>query len=132
MNQLIHQPIQRTRFHGGIRNIAATYSMLLQMEVLHDLSMGYEEEMGYRASTAVPFYYYNLENEYQTPLLLHPVVASEAGLRKHSSHVAFEKTKPISQSTTNTIWKTESCFFQYDLARGRRQPALERTIFQLS
>ena len=118
MNQLIHQPIQRTRFHGGIRNIAATYSMLLQMEVLHDLSMGYEEEMGYRASTAVPFYYYNLENEYQTPLLLHPVVASEAGLRKHSSHVAFEKLNLLVDQLptpsgrqkvafSNTIWQEE-------------------------
>ena len=91
LTKLIHRPIKRSRFQGGLRSISKAYVNLLQQEVLHDLSMGYEKQVGYRASTAVAFYYYDLENEYQTPLMIHPVVATEKGLREFSCEEAFSK-----------------------------------------
>jgi hypothetical protein len=53
--------------------------------------MGYTNEVGYRASTAVPFYFYDLNNELQTSLKIYPVVADETGLRKFSNQEAFKK-----------------------------------------
>lgn len=118
VKQLIHRPILRVRFHRGIGTLAEGYAKLLEQEVHHDLSMGYEEEIGYRASTAVPFYYYDLENEYQTPLLLHPIVATEKGLRILTSKGAFDKLEKLLESHptptgkqrvafSNTIWQDE-------------------------
>lgn len=118
VKQLIHRPILRARFHRGIRTLAEGYAKLLEQEVHHDLSMGYEEEIGYRASTAVPFYYYDLENEYQTPLLLHPIVATEKGLRMLTSKGAFDKLEKLLEAHptptgkqrvafSNTIWQDE-------------------------
>ena len=118
VKQLIHRPILRARFHRGIGTLAEGYAKLLEQEVHHDLSMGYEEEIGYRASTAVPFYYYDLENEYQTPLLLHPIVATEKGLRMLTSKGAFDKLEKLLEAHptptgkqrvafSNTIWQDE-------------------------
>ena len=118
VKQLIHRPILRARFHRGIGTLAEGYAKLLEQEVHHDLSMGYEEEIGYRASTAVPFYYYDLENEYQTPLLLHPIVATEKGLRMLTSEGAFDKLEKLLEAHptptgkqrvafSNTIWQDE-------------------------
>ena len=95
LTNLIHRPIKRTRFHGGLRSISKAYGNLLQQEVLHDLSMGYEKYIGYRASTAVAFFYYDLENEYQTPLMVHPVVATEKGLRTLGPQEAFSKLSKL-------------------------------------
>ena len=65
-----------------------------------DYSMGYNEEIGYRASTAVPFYFYDLNNDLQTSLRIHPVVATEKGLRKFSDKKAFKKLEEIYEGLT--------------------------------
>ena len=49
VKQLIHRPILRARFHRGIGTLAEGYAKLLEQEVHHDMSMAYEEEIGYRA-----------------------------------------------------------------------------------
>jgi hypothetical protein len=53
--------------------------------------MGYREVLGYRASTAVPFYFYDLNNDLQTALKIFPIVAQEEGLRSYSNEKAFQK-----------------------------------------
>jgi hypothetical protein len=118
VKQLIHRPILRACFHRGVGTISEGYAKLLEQEVHHDLSMGYEETIGYRASTAVPFYYYDLENEYQTPLMLHPIVATEKGLRMLGCKRAFDKLEKLLKAHptptakqrvafSNAIWQDE-------------------------
>lgn len=131
IEKLIHRPIHTTRFNKGLRQLAVTYPQLLQQEVIKDFSMGYESEIGYRASTAVPFFFYDLQNEYQTPLLLYPVLTTEAALRKLTSTQAFETLNRLYVALptptavqcvvfTNAIWQDENVnaswkkeFFQY-------------------
>jgi len=80
--------------------------------------MGYLEEVGYRASTAVPFYFYDLNNDLQTSLKLFPMVAHEKGLRKFSPINAFKKLQEFYDnlptasgfhgvSFTNTLFNSE-------------------------
>jgi hypothetical protein len=67
----------------------------LEQEIHQDYSMGYTEEVGYRASTAVPFYFYDLNNDLQTSLKIHPIVADEAGLRMFTNKKAFKKLEKL-------------------------------------
>ena len=74
---------------------AKSYYGLISQELEHDFSMGYNDEIGYRASTAVPFYFYDLNNDLQTSIKINPIVATEEGLRKFSDQKAFKKLEKI-------------------------------------
>ena len=60
--------------------------------------MGYKDDSGYRASTAVPFYFYDLKNDIQTPLKIQPVVAEYQGLRMFSTQKALKKLEELFQN----------------------------------
>ena len=51
---------------------------LIKMGITDDYSMGYGSINGFRASVASPFYWYDLEKEETTTLLLHPFCYMEA------------------------------------------------------
>lgn len=55
-----------------------TYRRLIDCGIEIDFSMGYGSINGFRASAATPFYWYDLEKEAQTKLLLHPFCYMEA------------------------------------------------------
>jgi hypothetical protein len=95
LKKLILKKINRTRFNYGLLSASLGYYSLMKHEIQKDYSMGYLGEIGYRASTAVPFYFYDLNNDLQTSLKIHPVVADEVGLRKFSDHKAFKKLEQL-------------------------------------
>lgn len=95
LKNLIHQKILSVRFNYGLFSSAKAYYVLISEELEEDYSMGYNDEIGYRASTAVPFYFYDLNNDLQTSLKINPVVATEEGLRKFSDHKAFKKLEEM-------------------------------------
>jgi len=55
-----------------------TFRRLIDQGIKFDFSMGYGSINGFRASVASPFYWYDLEKEEQTPLLLSPFCYMEA------------------------------------------------------
>ena len=95
LKKLIHQKILSVRFNYGLFSSARAYYVLINEELEEDYSMGYNEVIGYRASTAVPFYFYDLNNDLQTSLKINPVVATEEGIRKFSDHKAFKKLEEM-------------------------------------
>ena len=90
LTKLTHRSSHKVRLNFGILSLSETYPMLVQNEVLEDYSMGYVNSLGYRASTSIPFYYYDLMNEVQSPLKIYPVAVTELALRKLSSQKAFD------------------------------------------
>ena len=95
LKKLIHQKILSVRFNYGLFSSAKAYYVLINEELEEDYSMGYNDVIGYRASTAVPFYFYDLNNDLQTSLKINPVVATEEGIRKFSDHKAFKKLEEM-------------------------------------
>lgn len=77
LNALIHRSVENIRFAWGVTTVNETYRTLLAQEVTADYSLGYSTVFGYRASTAIPFLYYDLANEMSTALMVYPVVANE-------------------------------------------------------
>ena len=55
-----------------------TYRRLIDLGIESDFSMGYGSINGFRASVATPFYWYDLEKDEQTKLLLYPFCFMEA------------------------------------------------------
>ena len=131
LTRLTNRSTKKVRLNYGILSLSEVYPNLVQNEVKEDYSMGYADHIGYRASTCVPFYFYDLMNEVQTPLKIYPVIITENGLRKFSSKKAFFEMKKhyqmspltssvfsfafspriLSKSPDNLLWR--SSFLEY-------------------
>jgi hypothetical protein len=71
-------PVVSSRQHYIRFNLPGGYRRLIGNGIKHDFSMGYGNINGFRASVASPFYWYDLENEKQTALMLFPFCYMEA------------------------------------------------------
>ncbi len=82
--------IQASRQHYIKFTLPQTYRQLLQQGILFDFSMGYGSINGFRASVASPFYWYDVEREQQTDLLLFPFCFMDANAFYEIKHTAEE------------------------------------------
>jgi hypothetical protein len=69
---LLKRPLQFTMAAHSKISMPGHYKLLVDTKTMEDYSMGYVNEPGLRASTSFPFYFYDLDYEVQTPLLIHP------------------------------------------------------------
>jgi hypothetical protein len=72
LKNILQKPVNKSRQHFIKLDMPVTYQRLLSIGINQDYSMGYPSEIGFRAGTATPFYYYDLENEIKTNLLVYP------------------------------------------------------------
>jgi len=94
LENIIHKPIQKVRAHFNRIKIPLTYQIYHNLELKKDFSMGYNHKIGFRAGTGIPFPFYDIENETETGLLLHPTIISDIML-KHQYHLSPEKAMKI-------------------------------------
>lgn len=78
---LIHRPVKSIRQHKLVLQFPHTYRLFSSLGIKNDYSMQYADAAGFRASTAFPFRFYDLGDEQQTPLTVHPVCLSEIHIR---------------------------------------------------
>ncbi|AWX43828.1 hypothetical protein HME9304_00819 [Flagellimonas maritima] len=72
LNNLINRPINYSRLRYNRVNVPSTYRNLIEVEFTDDFSMGYTHEIGFRAGTCTPFYFYDINMEVRQPLKVHP------------------------------------------------------------
>ncbi|WP_343330487.1 polysaccharide deacetylase family protein [Polaribacter staleyi] len=83
LEEIINSPIQRSRQHYLRISLPETYQNLIDLEVEEDYSMGYASNVGFRASTCTPFYFYDLDFEIQTPLKVFPFALMDTTLNDY-------------------------------------------------
>ena len=79
---LLHRPVTAIRQHKLVLRFPHTYRNYTSLGVKNDFSMQYSDCSGFRASTAFPFRFYDIGDEQQTPLLIHPICLSEDHIRQ--------------------------------------------------
>lgn len=95
---ITHRDIRNSRQHFAILKFPETYQSLLNSGILHEYSMGYGNYNGFRASFCIPYNWYDLDAEQETPLIVHPFCIIETTLRftdKATSETAIRFAKPI-------------------------------------
>lgn len=79
--KITHRDIYNSRQHFSMLKFPDTYATLLELGITDDYSMGYSNFNGFRASFCLPFYWYDLDDELETALKIHPFCLSETSLR---------------------------------------------------
>ncbi|WP_435414712.1 polysaccharide deacetylase family protein [Polaribacter aestuariivivens] len=80
---ITNMPVLRSRQHYLRFNLPETYQQLIDLEIEEDYSMGYASNVGFRASTCTPFYFYDLDFEIQTPLKVFPFALMDTTLNDY-------------------------------------------------
>jgi hypothetical protein len=96
LGHITGRQIHSSRQHYIRVTLPGTYRQLTEAGIEEDYSMGYGSINGFRASVASPFYWYDLEKEKQTDLLLYPFCFMEANSffeQKYSAQQALDEMR---------------------------------------
>jgi hypothetical protein len=94
-----------------------TFRNLLKAGISEDYSMGYASETGFRAGICIPFYFYDLERETTTGLLLIPFQVMDVTLQQYlelKPDEAWEEIQNLMNEVKNvngtfvSVWHNES------------------------
>ncbi len=96
LENLTGTKISSSRQHFIRLTLPQTFRYLVEAGIKEDFSMGYGSINGFRASVASPFYWYDLEREEKTGLLLYPFCYMDANSffeQKYSAQEALEEMR---------------------------------------
>lgn len=72
LSGVINRDVNSSRMRYNRVDIPKTYQNLVDAEFTDDYTMGYTHEIGFRAGTSIPFYFYDINLEVQQPIRVHP------------------------------------------------------------
>ncbi|MEM8528066.1 MAG: polysaccharide deacetylase family protein [Bacteroidota bacterium] len=83
LSEITLQPITKSRQHYLKICLPDTYQNLIKAGIQEDYSMGFADEVGFRASVAHSFPWYDLKNEETTSLRIHPFQLMDVTLKEY-------------------------------------------------
>lgn len=114
---ILNTEVTLSRQHFLKLNFPQTYRNLLEMDILEDHTMGFAHEIGFRAGTCTPFFFYDLDLEVETKLRVFPFAVMDATLKyymKIPPEKAMEHIRPLIQAVKDvngtfiSLWHNES------------------------
>ena len=83
LSAVLKKRIDQSRQHYLKLYIPQTYQNLIELDVREDFSMGYPSQLGFRASTASSYYFYDLNLEIKTNLRIFPFMVMDVTMRDY-------------------------------------------------
>ncbi|WP_461788723.1 polysaccharide deacetylase family protein [Pedobacter sp.] len=83
LDSLLNKTIDLSRQHYLKLHLPKTYLQLIKVGINHDYTMGYASEVGFRAGTCTPFFWYDLQLEKQSHLKVYPFAVMDVTLLKY-------------------------------------------------
>ncbi len=81
LSGILGEKIRKSRQHYLKLSFPDTYKTLNRFGIEEDFTLGYSDAIGFRASTATPFRFYNLESNQETGLFLVPFQVMDVTLK---------------------------------------------------
>lgn len=97
LEEIIQISITKSRQHYLILSFPETYQHLIKNGITDDYSMGYVGEPGFRAGISIPFPFYNLLDEKETALMVHPFAFMDRGLKDYLNLSPLEAKEIINE-----------------------------------
>ena len=92
LESVINRSVNYTRMRYNRVDVPSTYRNLVEAEFTDDYTMGYTHEIGFRAGTCTPFYFYDINLEIQQPIRIHSFAVHDyALLNLATSEEIFDK-----------------------------------------
>ena len=112
LGAVLNKEINMTRQHFHVLNMPVTYRNFVSRDVENDFSMGYAVIPGFRAGICDPFYFYDLDFEMETNMLVWPYAIVDKALElgydlEKSFKPIIERVKALN-GTLITLWNNES------------------------
>lgn len=87
MESIINYELEVSRNSFSKINLPESYRNLIELEIKADYTMGYLNQLGFRAGTCTPFLFYDLDYEVQTPLHVYSYHCIDFALLKKQSYL---------------------------------------------
>ncbi len=117
LQEIMGAEVTASRHHFLKIRFPGTFRLLIKSGIKTDYSLGYAEDIGFRASIARPFYWYDISSEQITGLKLLPFEVMDVSLREYlklSPEEAIEQVREIIDETKEvggvfvTLWHNSS------------------------
>lgn len=92
LDSVLNSTTAKVRASFSKVNLPTAYRNYVDLEIKKDYSMGYPDEIGFRAGTSFPFLFYDIDYEVQTPLMIHPYQLMDFSLLKYESYLDKKET----------------------------------------
>ena len=117
LENITGKSVLHSRQHFLMLRLPDTYRQLLEAGIKEDFSMGYASAIGFRAGTAHPFQWYDLDKESPTSLRVHPFQLMDVSLQQYlgySPEKALAAARPLVEACRQvrgqfvSIWHNSS------------------------
>lgn len=101
LEDILHRTIVRARHHFLRIKLPRSYRILQHSGIRHDYTMGYADQIGFRAGISSPYPFYDLERDSETEPFIHPFCVMDTTLQKYlclSPEEALERYKTLIDS----------------------------------
>jgi len=117
LEKILGSSVEKSRQHFLRLNLPKSYRRLIKSKIQEDYTMGYSCLTGFRAGICTPFYFYDLERETTTNLMVIPFQIMD-GTFTHYLHLpperAWEEMKTLMKEVKNvggtfvSVWHNET------------------------
>lgn len=113
LSDIIHRSIVRNRFHFLRFDMPNSYRQLADNGIQHDYSMGYADLPGFRNGTCSETPFYDLGNDQETSLHIHPFAAMDTTFHTHMNITPGEAVRQFHAlvDEVRAVGGTFSCIF---------------------
>lgn len=113
LSDILHRRIVRSRYHFLRLQFPQSYRSLVHAGIVHDYSLGFAEEPGFRAGIATPYPYYDLSRDEEVALLLHPFEVMDTTLQRYQNMTKEEAKEALAAviGEVRTVGGTFSCIW---------------------
>lgn len=135
LEHIVGKPCTASRQHYLLLKFRTTYRLLKAAGIKEDYSMGYHDNVGFRAGTARPFIWFDVKKDEVSSLRVHPIMVMDTTLRKYLE-LDFDQAKDLTERIMRethkvggqfvSLWHNET-LSNYNEWTGWRQ-VWERTL----
>ncbi len=83
LESITRKKVRSSRQHFLRLELPTTYRRLIKAGIHHDYTLGYADQVGFRAGTSSAFWFYDLKKDTPTKLRIHPFQFMDVALKNH-------------------------------------------------